>query len=99
MSEQTGINYITSGRRWARGWNRFEAETMRWLFGILIVSVFLGVVLGAIAVVFLSPPLWLSLVLVLALIILMLLVGIGLAKAVIPFIWDVKLSKHLESAD
>lgn len=96
MSERTRINYITQGRRWARGWNRYEARTMPWLFAILIVAVGLGIVAGIIVGVVSNFSPLLMLLTIIGVGLIALLVGVAIAKMVIPFIWDTMLTKDLE---
>lgn len=96
MSDPTGFNYITRGRRWARGWNRYEARTMNWLFGILTVSTILGLIAGLVIGIRLQFSPWPILLTVVILGLVALLIGIAIAKTVIPFIWDTMLTKELE---
>ena len=96
MSDPSGFNYITRGRRWARGWNRYEARTMNWLLGILIISTILGLIAGFVLGTWLQLSLWLILLTVIVVGFGALLIGIAIAKAVIPFTWDTMLTRELE---
>ena len=93
----TTTDYILSGRTWARGWNRYEAKTMNLLIGILVLALVLGFMIGILLSLQLSLPWFLSLVMVLLPGVGMLFVGIVLARAVVPFAWDMLLTKDLEN--
>ena len=96
MSDPSGFNYITRGRRWARGWNRYEARTMNWLFGILIIPTALGLVAGLVVGNRFQFLPWLILLTVIVVGSVALLIGVAAAKAIIPFIWETMLTKELE---
>jgi hypothetical protein len=96
MSDTSTINYTTHGRRWAHGWNRYEAPTMSWLMVILGGLVLLGAVAGAIIGLLADFSLGGVLLMVLGAVVLALLVGIAIARMVIPFLWDVMLTRGLE---
>lgn len=95
MSKQS-TSYITQGRRWARGWNRFEARTMNWLFGILFSAVVMGIATGVVIGIVLSFPWQLTLVTAVMIGLVALLLGVVVAKIVVPFIWEAMLTKYLE---
>ena len=96
MSDQSGFNYITRGRRWARGWNRYEARTMNWLFGILIIPTVLGLIAGLVVGTRLQFLPWLIILTVVVVGSVALLIGVAVAKAIIPFVWETMLTKELE---
>ena len=89
------ILYVTSGRLWARGWNRYEAKTVKWLLAILVGAVVLGILAGVILGVLTELPLLASILIALLCAVVGLLIGIAMAKAVIPFVWDSMLTKDL----
>jgi len=96
MDEQHRLNYITRGKRWARGWNKYEARTMSWLRGILIAALVLGVVAGiSVGIMSDFSPL-LMLLAIVGVGLVALIVGVAIAKVVIPFIWETMLTKDLE---
>lgn len=89
------INYVTAGRLWARGWNKYEARTVNWLIAILVGAVILGILAGIIFGMLLDLPLLASILIALFCMVVSLLIGIFIAKAVIPFVWDSLLTKDL----
>lgn len=88
--------FILAGRNWARGWNQYEAKTMRWLVAILTIMLFLGFAVGLVFSIDLSLPWYLAVPVILLLCFFMLFLGIVLARIVTPFIWDALLTQGLE---
>lgn len=96
MDKAPKIKYSIRGRLWARGWNRYEAATMNRLFGILIFMAVIGAVAGVLGGLWLELSLGLVILLMLSASIVALVIGIVIARAVIPFLWEVILTRDLE---
>jgi hypothetical protein len=96
----THSHYYTSGRPWAEGKHKIEAETVKLLWIIVIGSFILGMILLLGIGIFLGLwldfpwwnifPWWLTVLLVVVAGIVALFGGVFLARIIIPYIWQRK---------
>lgn len=88
MSNRPNINYITGGRLWARGWNRYEGPTMSCLISMLIILTVLGIAAGLVISVLNQFSLELAVATIFVICLIAIFIGIVVAKLVTPLIWD-----------
>lgn len=96
MSEKEHYTYATSGRLWARGWTKYEARTMGWIMLIFIGSILFGLVVSASLGIWQNLAVGWSILIFFAVLITSMIIGVGIARAIIPLVWQGQLMKALE---
>lgn len=96
MNKVSDVRYITQGRRWARGLNKYEDQGINEFRLILAVTSIVGAVIGLGIALVTQPPWYGYLVGAMLGVLVGFLVGRGFAQLWIPHRWEEMLGEELE---